>query len=395
MTGASSSAPCCGDSRAAPALALGVRVGDSTYGRAIAAAAVAEGVDYVSVALGESSSYLGSVGIVPPAPVLEVVAEHASAFRPRATGHRHLAHRRPRTRGGAPRAGVADAVGMTRALIADPELPAKAFAERARSILVCIGCNACIAHYHAGTLIGCTVNPRTGPSVTVPRRARPRASRRGRGGGPAGLQAAAEAAELGHDVVLLERGDRLGGQLLLAERSPGRSGDGESFPRLLDRRVTEAESASTLHRGHSRRGRGARPGRRHRRHGGRTSRPDLPLAESRPSARDLLAGEVPTGRRRRRRLGRRPVRSRRRRAPRRGGNAVTLAVASVTVGEMVHQYRRNLYLQRLYRAGVRSPPPRLLGGRGEGAVELGNVFAREPPRARRGGSPRARPGSSP
>ena len=40
---------------------------------------------------------------------------------------------------------------MTRALIADPELPAKAFAGNARSILVCIGCNACIAHYHAGT----------------------------------------------------------------------------------------------------------------------------------------------------------------------------------------------------------------------------------------------------
>jgi hypothetical protein len=32
---------------------------------------------------------------------------------------------------------------------------------------------------------------------------------------------------------------------------------------------------------------------------------------------------------------------------------VTLAVASVSVGELVHQYRRNLYLQRLYRAGVR------------------------------------------
>jgi hypothetical protein len=31
------------------------------------------------------------------------------------------------------------------------------------------------------------------------------------------------------------------------------------------------------------------------------------------------------------------------------GNDVTLAVASVAVGEGVHQYRRNLYLQRLYR----------------------------------------------
>ena len=31
---------------------------------------------------------------------------------------------------------------------------------------------------------------------------------------------------------------------------------------------------------------------------------------------------------------------------------MTLAVASLAAGEPIHQYRRNLYLQRLYRAGV-------------------------------------------
>jgi hypothetical protein len=68
---------------AAPALALGVRVsGDSPHGAAIAEVAVSEGADYVSVALGESSTYLGSVGIVPPPPVPEdAVAEHARRFR--------------------------------------------------------------------------------------------------------------------------------------------------------------------------------------------------------------------------------------------------------------------------------------------------------------------------
>ena len=35
----------------------------------------------------------------------------------------------------------------------------------------------------------------------------------------------------------------------------------------------------------------------------------------------------------------------------RRGNRSRSRVASVTVGESVHQYRRNLYLQRLYRAG--------------------------------------------
>jgi pyruvate/2-oxoglutarate dehydrogenase complex dihydrolipoamide dehydrogenase (E3) component len=58
-------------------------------------------------------------------------------------------------------------------------------------------------------------------------------------------------------------------------------------------------------------------------------------------------------------------------------NTVTLAVASVTLGEAVHQYRRNLYLQRLYRAGVEILQHRELVGASNGAVELRNVFARE------------------
>ena len=59
------------------------------------------------------------------------------------------------------------------------------------------------------------------------------------------------------------------------------------------------------------------------------------------------------------------------------GNEVTLAVASVAVGEAVHQYRRNLYLQRLYRAGVTILHHRALAGASGGAVELSNVFASE------------------
>jgi len=49
----------------------------------------------------------------------------------------------------------------------------------------------------------------------------------------------------------------------------------------------------------------------------------------------------------------------------------------VTLGETVHQYRRNLYLQRLYRAGVEMLSHRELIGASDGVVELRNVFARE------------------
>jgi len=57
------------------------------------------------------------------------------------------------------------------------------------------------------------------------------------------------------------------------------------------------------------------------------------------------------------------------------GKRVTLAVASVAVGELMHQYRRNLYLQRLYRAGVKILHHHQLEGAGDGVARLRNVFA--------------------
>src|SRR5581483_3316758 len=59
------------------------------------------------------------------------------------------------------------------------------------------------------------------------------------------------------------------------------------------------------------------------------------------------------------------------------GNGVTLAVASVAAGEGVHQYRRNLYLQRLYRAGVTILHHLELAGAADGRARLRNVFAPE------------------
>jgi hypothetical protein len=56
---------------------------------------------------------------------------------------------------------------------------------------------------------------------------------------------------------------------------------------------------------------------------------------------------------------------------------VTLVTSSVAVGESFHQYRRNLYLQRLYRAGVDIRQHRELVGAGPGVVRLRNAFARE------------------
>ena len=49
------------------------------------------------------------------------------------------------------------------------------------------------------------------------------------GGGPSGLEAARIAAERGHDVILLERGPRLGGQVNLIMKTPNR----DSFEEII------------------------------------------------------------------------------------------------------------------------------------------------------------------
>jgi len=149
-------------------------------------------VDYLSIALGDSSTYRGSTGIVPPPPVEEsAIAGFAAPFR---VGPPLIATSRIVDPDAADRLiadGVADAVGMTRALITDPDLPRKAADGRAEDVLRCIGCNVCIAHYHAAIPIACAQNPRTGRELTwAPvRAARQRVAVVG--GGPAGMAAAA------------------------------------------------------------------------------------------------------------------------------------------------------------------------------------------------------------
>ncbi|MDQ3866863.1 MAG: hypothetical protein M3304_08540, partial [Actinomycetota bacterium] len=155
---------------AAGGLAVGVRVSaDSDPARAVAHE-LAGRVDYLHIALGDSSTYLGSAGIVPPPPVTEnAIAAYAPGFR---IGAPLFATSRVVDPVEADRLvaeGAADAVGMTRALITDPDLVRKAAGGDLDEILRCIGCNACIAHYHAGTAIACAQNPRTGRERALPR----------------------------------------------------------------------------------------------------------------------------------------------------------------------------------------------------------------------------------
>jgi len=129
---------------------------------------------------------------------------------------------RPEAAEEALRRGDCDAVALGRALIADPEWVEKAAAGRADAIRPCIatvqGCAGMLQH---GEAVSCAVNPEVG------RERRPRVAPARRpdrvvvvGAGPAGMEAACRAAELGHRAVLLERSEALGGALRLAARTP-------------------------------------------------------------------------------------------------------------------------------------------------------------------------------
>jgi 2,4-dienoyl-CoA reductase-like NADH-dependent reductase (Old Yellow Enzyme family)/thioredoxin reductase len=125
--------------------------------------------------------------------------------------------------------GYCDLVGMVRAGIADADFANKAREGRLSQIRRCISCTRCIDEASEPRTYPykptCSINPVIGHEVEWNEKFRP-AEKPKRvvvvGGGLAGCEAARVAAMRGHKVTLFERGKRLGGQLLIAAKAPGR-----------------------------------------------------------------------------------------------------------------------------------------------------------------------------
>ena len=121
--------------------------------------------------------------------------------------------------------GHADLVGMTRAIIADPQMPNKAKAGQLEDIRPCVAINACHERITHGLSMVCAHNPVVGREKEWAELKPASVKKKVMvvGGGPGGLEAARVAALRGHTVSLYEKTGELGGQVIIAAKAPERS----------------------------------------------------------------------------------------------------------------------------------------------------------------------------
>jgi 2,4-dienoyl-CoA reductase-like NADH-dependent reductase (Old Yellow Enzyme family)/thioredoxin reductase len=115
--------------------------------------------------------------------------------------------------------GQADFISLGRALHADPYWPLKAKEGRVDDIRICPACMSCSDQLGTNLPISCAINPEMGREgeLKIKPAARPKKVLVV-GAGPAGMEAARVANLRGHKVILCEKSDKMGGQVIYAAK---------------------------------------------------------------------------------------------------------------------------------------------------------------------------------
>ncbi|WP_158094992.1 oxidoreductase [Gottfriedia luciferensis] len=346
-------------------------------------------VDFINVTSGDSSTYAGSTHIVPPSPIKHAYnSPHSFKIRmagavPVFVGSRIID---PVDADKIVGAGKADMVGMTRALIVDPELPNKAIRGDLQSIDACLGCiQACIGHYSRGLPIGCVQNPMAGKEkelLPLVQSVKVKQKVLVIGAGPAGLHASLTADAEGHEVILVEQSNEIGGLLQTMRKAPLRQEVAETMLDNYTRKLARSNIDVQL---------------------GRKitfekieeikpdviicavgSRPYIPHVEGTDDPRVLTVDQLFNGNAGS--IGKRvlvfdlmgdwpgieaAIHLKEK------NHDVTLYSAKVHIGKEIHQYLVNEYLKKLYQLKVDVRPHFDFGGIHNNQVKLRNLFTHE------------------